>query len=72
MAVAGNAKGAYRLRYEDDALTTTPTTAPGSLCAEPNDETVARILSGETVTVAGADVAKVRKMVLDAVWGGAQ
>lgn len=60
MAVAGGATSAYRCQVQDGELVIVPTTSMRSECASP-EEAIPRLGQGEWVTVAGSDMAEIRK-----------
>lgn len=62
MAIGGGVTTAYWCRAEEDRLVKTSTSALWSSCVSPQ-EALPRILAGETVRVAGADVIE-----LDGLW----
>jgi len=62
MAIAGGATTAYRCQVNDGQLTVTQTTMLRSLCAS-TSAALALLASGERVTVAGSDMAELRRML---------
>lgn len=63
MAVAGSSCSAYVCRFSDGRLVVErKTTTMSDLCPS-REDAVSRLRNGETVTVAGADVAAVRSML---------
>lgn len=67
MAIAGGACSAYRVQVRDRQIHVQSTTILRDLCAKPDDAMVA-LSRGEVVTVAGSDIAEVRRR-LDIVLG---
>ena len=63
MAVSGGACSAYRCQVQDGQLVATPTTSLRTLCVAPTDA-LEPLSRGEWVTVAGSDVAALRRLLM--------
>jgi hypothetical protein len=61
MAVSGSATSAYRVRYNGLTLSTMPTTTQNSMCTPPS-AAVGLLAAGDTVTIAGSDMAELRRL----------
>lgn len=62
MAVSGGACSAYRCQVQDGQLVATPTTCLRKLCVSPADA-LTLLGQGEWVTVAGSDMAALRRLL---------
>lgn len=62
MAIAGGSITAYQCRIVDGAMQVANTTYPRSLCVDP-PEAMTKLAAGESVTVAGSDMAKLRTLL---------
>ena len=70
MAVAGGACAAYRVQVRDRQIDVQGTTTLRSMCTAV-EEAMLRLSRGEVVTVAGSDMAEVRRridLVLGRAW----
>ncbi len=66
MAVSGAATSAYRVWLENDgdgSLRCVGTTCLSSLCTKPGEDALQQLRAGATLTVAGSDMAELRRML---------
>jgi len=66
MAIAGSATSAYRVWLENDGggtLHCVGTTSLSSLCTKPSEDALQQLRAGATLTVAGYDMAELRRML---------
>ena len=61
MAVSGSATSAYRVWFNGLTLATLPTTTLSTLCVPPS-AAISMLAAGDTVTVAGSDMAELRRL----------
>jgi len=62
MAIAGGATTAYKCQVIGGQLSAVPTTTLRTECVEPEDA-LPRLATGERVTVAGSDMAALRRLL---------
>jgi hypothetical protein len=62
MAIAGGACAAYRVQVRDRQIDVQSTTTLRSMCTAV-EEAILRLSRGEVVTVAGSDMAEIRRRV---------